>query len=210
MERPCVELGWGQESLFHEFSLGAYEILTTWTLQCNSIFNEKNPWLYSPCAVCFAPRFARGVRPKRPNAHVWHELHACFSFFGSFPPRFCPDNDVKSPNCRFFRGRKPHVVSFNTLPCLSSPNSYIRLVRSWIIETGFKRVLTALKNITDLLLGQRDPSVRQIWSNDHNCMLFCLHQIHSAQTRSLWFPTTKNLQVAKRHMLFWRRHPKEH
>lgn len=54
--------------------------------------------------------------------HAWNALthtfdknctlvYLCF-FFSAFLRRFRPENGVKSPNCRFFRGRKPDFVSF--------------------------------------------------------------------------------------------------
>ena len=160
-----------------------------------------------PRARCFAPRSVRAERLEFPNAHVRHELHACFHVFSvHFFPRFRPDNGVKSPNCRFFRGRKPDVVCFQFSPLPFFSKFLHPACTLWNHgDRGFKRVLAVLKlfkNITDLHLSQRDPSVTQIWSNDHNCMLFCSHQIHLGQARSLWSSTMKNLPVAKRHMLF--------
>ena len=95
--------------------------------------------------------------------HALHALHTrnalthtfdtnstlVFSFFGTFLPCFRPDNDVKSPNCRFFRGRKPDVAfQYPPLPFFSKflHSASTLLNHIWLymiyiryIETEFKR-----------------------------------------------------------------------
>ena len=77
------------------------------------LMSKTHGFTRAPRALCFVHRSARVARLECPNAHVRQELHASLLvFFSAFLRRFRPENGVKSPNCRFFRGRKPDVVSF--------------------------------------------------------------------------------------------------